>query len=341
MSEHPHTSREVRLAAVPSGIPRPEDFTVAEAPVPEPGPGEVLVKNRFFHVFAALRTLIGGSVEGAPFAGLRPGDPLFGPAIGEVVTAPAGGDLRPGELVAHWRGWREYAVLDAEGCEPLGAALPDPVAHLSQARTAYEALTRAQVRPGDVVFVSGGAGSVGSMAGQIARLLGAGRVVGSTGSPAKAERMVAEFGYDAAVVRGAGPLEEQLAKAAPDGVDVLFDNVGGEDLRAAVAAARKDARFVLVGALSGQMSDRGGGTTSPVELDSFQLIVKQITMIGYSNPGRAGVDTEWLDRFAGWLRSGEIAFPYVRVPGIENAPRALHDMMSGRHLGTVVVALED
>jgi 2-alkenal reductase len=89
------------------------------------------------------------------------------------------------------------------------------------------------------------------------------------------------------------------------------------------------------------MSERGGGTTAPVELDSFQLVVKQVTMAGYSNPGRSGVDTEWLDRFAGWLRSGEIVFPYVRVPGIENAPQALHDMMSGRHLGTVVVTLED
>jgi 2-alkenal reductase len=89
------------------------------------------------------------------------------------------------------------------------------------------------------------------------------------------------------------------------------------------------------------MSERGGGTTAPVELDSFALIVKRISMIGYSDPGRADADGEWLDRFAGWLSSGEIVFPYVRVPGIENAPRALHDMMSGRHLGTVVVALED
>src|SRR4051794_23007419 len=98
------------------------------------------------------------------------------------------------------------------GGEPLGDALPDPVAHLAQGRTAYAALAHAaKIRPGDVVFVSGGAGSVGSMAGQIARLLGAGRVVGSTGSPEKAEWMVAELGYDAAVVRGAGPLEEQLA----------------------------------------------------------------------------------------------------------------------------------
>jgi 2-alkenal reductase len=191
------------------------------------------------------------------------------------------------------------------------------------------------------VFVSGGAGSVGSLAGQVARLLGASRVIGSTGSPEKAERMLAEFGYDAVVVRGAGPVAEQLAKAAPDGIDVLFDNVGGEELAAAVTVARKGARFVLVGALSGQLAEHGTGTTAPVQLDSFPIIVKQITMLGYSPLGDPDLPEEWLDRFGGWLRAGEITFPYVRVAGIERAPQALHDVMSGRHVGTVVVALED
>ena len=334
--------REVRLAAVPSGLPEPEDFVIVETPLPVPGPGQVLVRNRFFHVFTALRTLLGGSVEGAPMPGLTPGDALPGPAIGEVVTAPADSGLRPGDLVSHWLGWREYAAPAAAECVPLNDVLPDPVAHLAQGRTAYGALKHgARIRTGDVVFVSGGAGSVGSLAGQVARLLGASRVIGSTGSPDKAERMRAEFGYDAVVVRGAGPLAGQLAKAAPDGIDVLLDNVGGEDLRAAVAVARQGARFVLVGALSGQLAEHGDGTTAPVELDSFQLIVKQITMLGYSALGGTDLRKEWLDRFGGWLRDGEITFPHVRVAGIEHAPRALHDMLSGRHVGTVVVALED
>lgn len=336
------TSREVRLAAVPAGLPGPADFTVVETPVPVPGPGEALVRNRFFHVFTALRMLIGGGVPGAPLPGLAPGDTLFGPAIGEVVTAPEDSGLRPGGLVSHFLGWREYAVLPASDCVPLEDSLPDPVAHLSQGCTAYGALTRgARLREGDVVFVSGGAGSVGSLAGQLARALGAGRVIGSTGSPDKAERMVAELGYDAVVLRGAEPLADQLATAAPDGIDVLFDTVGGEDLRAAVASARRGARFVLVGALSGQLSPEGPGRTAAVELDSFQLVLKQITMRGYSVLGDEEAEREWRERFPAWLRAGEIRFPYVRVPGIENAPRALHDMMRGRHVGTVVVALED
>jgi 2-alkenal reductase len=327
------------LAAVPTGLPEPDDLTVAETPVPIPGPGEVLVRNRFFTVFAALRTLLGG-VQGAPLPGLRQGDTLFGPAIGEVVASPDGSGPRPGDLVQHMLGWREYAVVPAAECHPVGDVLPDPVAHLAQGTTAYGALTRAvKVRPGETVFVSGGAGSVGSMAGQIARLLGARRVVGSTGSSWKAEQMVAGLGYDAVVVRDGAPIAEQLAKAAPDGIDVCFDNVGGEDLRAAIVVANRSARFALVGALSGQLAQHAAGTTAPVEIDSYQLILKQITMAGYSAQGATEVRAEWTERFAGWLGAGTIEFPHVRLEGIGQAPRALHDLLTGRYVGTVVVSV--
>ncbi|MFG1853355.1 MDR family NADP-dependent oxidoreductase [Actinomadura geliboluensis] len=329
------TSRIVRLTALPDGLPQPEHFTVEQVPMPVPDDGEVLVRNRFFQVFPSLRTLIGGGVEGTPFPALRPGDALFGAAIGEVVSAPPGSGLRAGELVQHWLGWREHAVLAADQCAPLPGALPDPAAHLGQAATAYAALTRdARVRPGDTVFVAGGAGGVGSLAGQFARMLGADRVIGSTGSRDKATRLVSELGYDAALVRGERPIAEQLAEAAPEGIDVLVDNVGGEQLRAAVAAARPGARFVLVGALAGQLAPDLPGTTSPVEIDTFALIAKRIEMRGF---GGTAPGPEWAERFGAWLRSGAVTFPHTRVAGIERAPRALHELISGRHLGAVVV----
>lgn len=344
MPDAARTSREIRVAVVPAGLPEPADLVVVETPVPVPGPGEVLVRNRFFTVFAALRSLLGGGVPGAPFPGLRAGDTLFGPAVGEVVRGPGGGaaaeGLQPGNLVRHMLGWREYAAVPAARCVPLGDALPDPVAHLAQGLTAYGALTRAaRVQPGETVFVSGAAGSVGSMAGQLARLLGAGRVIGSTGSAWKAEQLISSLGYDAAVIRGAAPLAEQLAAAAPDGIDVYFDNTGGEELQAAVAAARPSARFALVGALSGQLAENGNGTTAPVELDTYQLILKQVTLAGFSAGADADLQAEWAPRFAGWLRAGHLKFPYVQVSGIEAAPQALPDMLTGRYLGTVVVAL--
>jgi hypothetical protein len=157
----PTVSREVRLAALPEGLPRPEHFTVVETPLPVPAEGEALIRNRWFQVLPALRTLIGGGLEGAtPFPALHPGDTLFGPAAGEVVSAPSGSsgsDLRAGDLVLHFQGWREYAAVPAAQCTPLADTLPDPIAHLAMGATPYGALTRAaQVRPGDTVFITGG-----------------------------------------------------------------------------------------------------------------------------------------------------------------------------------------
>ncbi|MEV8515205.1 NADP-dependent oxidoreductase [Dactylosporangium sp. NPDC051484] len=344
MSELPPTCREVRLAARPEGLPRPEHFDVVTIPLPRPAAGQVLVRNRFFRVSASLRMMISQGAEevrGVPFPALSPGDTLREEAVGEVVSAPTGSGLCPGDLVAHFLGWREYAVVDETACTRLEGTLPDPAAYLGPGQTAYAALTRGvHVRPGDTVFVSAGGSAIGSMAGQIARLLGADRVIGSTGSPDKAERLISELGYDAAVVRGTDePLAAQLVKAAPGGIDVFLDNVGGDQLQAAVTAARDGARFILVGALSGQLAPCGTGRTAPVELDSFQLLMKKISIRGYSADDDPEVRSEWLRRFGDWLRSGGIAFPCVRITGIDRAPEALLQVIEGRHLGTVVVEL--
>lgn len=338
----PATSREILLADTPGGLPGPEDFTITSRPVPRPGPGQVLVRNRYFLVFPGLRTLIGDEADGMPLPRIRSGDTLFGPAVGEVVAAGPGVPLHPGDAVTHLLGWREYALVAVTDCAPLGDLLPDPVAHLSSGSAAYGALTRLTgVRPGDTVFVTGAAGAVGTLAGRIARLLGAGRVVGSTRSPAKAERLRAELGYDAVVVpaAGHGPLDGQLAEAAPDGVDVLVDNVGGEQLTAAVRAARRGARFALVGALSGQLSPSRGGGSSPAEMDTFRLVGQGISLHGYSGQDHPDVGAEWTGRFGDWLRSGEITFPHTRIPGMDRAPQALQGLFEGRHFGTVVVEL--
>ncbi|MFD7183837.1 MDR family NADP-dependent oxidoreductase [Streptomyces sp. NPDC059904] len=336
----PRTSREVRLAAIPEGLPTQEHFAVVETPLPAPGTGQVLVRNRYFLVFPGLRTLIGGEVDGVPLPPLRSGDTLFGPAVGEVVAASADSPLRTGDAVAHMLGWREFALVSAAECTPLDAALPDPVAHLAQGSAAYGALTRlADVRVGDVVFVTGAAGAVGSLAGQIARLLGARRVIGSTGSPEKAERLVSELGYDAVVLRGAGPFAAQVAEAAPEGIDVLVDTVAGEQLTAALAAARQGARFALVGALSGQLSAQRAGGSAPVEIDAYRLVVKGVSLRGYSGADHPDVDKEWTSRFGDWLRSGEISFPHTRIAGIDRAPQALQGLIEGRHFGAVVVEL--
>ncbi|MFJ8842353.1 MDR family NADP-dependent oxidoreductase [Streptomyces cyaneofuscatus] len=346
----PRTAREVRLVSAPQGLPTPADFAVNEAPLPAPGPGQVLVRNRFFLVFPGLRTLIGGEVDGVPLPALSSGDALFGPAVGEVVAAGDGSPLQVGDTVTHLQGWRDHAVVDAAHCTPVGDTLPDPVAYLSQGSSAYGALTRlAPVRTGDTVLVTGAAGAVGTLAGPVARLLGAGRVIGTTRSPGKAGRLAAELGYDAVLLAGPqasfaapgpqAPFAAQLAEAAPEGIDVLLDTVGGEQLAAAVGAARQGARFALVGALSGQLSARRAGGSAPVEIDSFRIVVKGLSLRGYSGTDHPGVEEEWNGRFGAWLRSGEITFPHTRIPGIDRAPQALQELIEGRHFGAVVVEL--
>jgi NADPH-dependent curcumin reductase CurA len=324
-------SREIHLTTVPDGLPRPEHFALVDRPMPVPGAGEALVRNRFFQVSARLRTLIANTVADTPLPAVRPGDPIPSATIGNIVTAPAGSGLHPGDLVFHWSGWREYAAVPVAATTPIDNTLPDPVAHLGSGWTAYAALTwYGKLRPGDTVLITAGASGVGSLAGQFARQLGAGRVVGTTGSPAKADRMRAEFGYDAVLSR-----DETIP------ADVVVDNVGGDQLTAAIAAARPGARIVLVGALAGQLAPDGHGKTAPVELDNYRLILKGISINGFTDPGDPGAREHWQRQFGDWLRAGAVTFPHVRVAGIEKAPTALHEVIGGRHTGTVVVELEE
>ena len=335
----PRFGREVRIAVAPRpGTLAAEDFRIFETPLAAPSPGSVLVRNRYFLVFPGLRTLMGDPIDGVPLPALRPGDALFGPAIGEVVAAPDGHRLRAGDTVMHMLGWRDYAMVPAAECTLLDDSLPEPVAYLAQGSAAYGAITRyAAIRKGDVVFVSGAAGAVGTLAGQIARLLGAGRVIGSTGSPEKAKRLVSELGYDQVVLRATGSFDEQLAAAAPDGIDVVLDTVGGGQLAAALGLARQGARVVLLGALSGQLGSRGERGVAPVEIDTFHLVVKGISLRGYAGADHPEVEGEWIERFGGWLRTGDVRFPYTLIEGLDRSPHALPDLIAGRYFGAAIV----
>jgi NADPH-dependent curcumin reductase CurA len=294
--------------------------------MPVPGAEEVLVRNRFFQVSARLRTLLANTVADTPLPSVRPGESIPSATIGDIVTAPEDSGLRPGQVVFHWAGWREYAAVPVAAVTPIDDTLPDPVAHLGSGWTAYAALTSyGKLRPGETVLITAGAGGVGSLAGQFARQLGAGRVIGTTGSPAKAERMRAEFGYD-----------EVLPRGASAAADVVVDNVGGDQLSAAIAAARPGARIVLVGALASQLA-HDHGKSAPVEVDNYRLILKGISINGFADPGGR---EQWLRQFGDWLRTGAVTFPHVRVAGIEHAPEALHEVIAGRHAGTVVVQVE-
>lgn len=210
-----HVYREVRLAARPRGPLTDELFEIAEVPIPAAAPGQVLVRTTVMSVAAAMRTLL-DEVTDMPMPSYVLGEPLSGPALGEVQAAP-GADFSPGDLVQHRQGWREYALLHAAEVRRVDAdLLPDPAAYLSQGSTAWMGVVRgAEVRPGDTVFVSGAAGGVGSLAGQVARLRGAERLIGSTGSQRKANFLIEELGYDAVVIRGRARSRTSCAPPRP------------------------------------------------------------------------------------------------------------------------------
>jgi len=339
----PKTGLAVKLKSRPRGLPKAANFEVVGVPIPEPARDEILVRNRFTRAAASLRMMISEGaerVEGVPFPALEPGDLLAEESIGEVVSAPPDSGFAPGDCVRHHLGWREFAAVPVRACELVLDGLPEVAAHLSHGWTAYAALTRGTtICPGDTVFVTSAAGAIGSMAGQIARLLGAGRVIGSTGSKEKASRLERELGYDATVLRAADPISGQLAKAAPEGLDVVIDNVGGEQLQAAIEAAKEGARILIVGALSGQLAREGSGRTAPVQLDSFPILLKKLTIRGYSADDDPDARQEWTQRFAKWLEAGSIIFPHVLVKGLDTAPEVLERVAEGRYFGTVIVEL--
>lgn len=344
MSEKPYKSREVRLLAYQSGVLKADHFEIVETVVPIPGPGQVLVRNRCFRVSISTRLMAEAGAEvvkGIPFPPLKPGDTLADGAIGEVVQVGAGVNLAMGSLVMHPLGWREYALVPTEQCKLIGERRVDPAAWLGHGWTAYAALVGAiQVHSGDTVFVSSGAGAIGSMAGQIARLLGAERIIGSTSSEEKARWMQKELGYDTVVTRDSGPIRDQLFKAAPEGIDVIVDMVGGDQLKAALEIARHDARCVLLGAVSAELNPHSATLKAPVELDTFQLILRGVTIRGFSADEQAPeLFDAWIDQAATWQQEGRIQLPHSTLDGLAAAPLALEQACAGRLKGVVLVEL--
>ncbi|MEG7414515.1 NADP-dependent oxidoreductase [Serratia marcescens] len=343
MSAGLSNNREVKLIRHVQGEIHPEDFAIMETTFPAPGPYEAVVRNRWFRVSISTRLMAqedAKAADGIPFPPLNPGDTLADGAIGEVVQTGSGCSLPVGSLVMHPFGWREYAVIPEHDGKLIDCREPDPAAYLGHGWTAYAALTRGvQVKKGDTVFVSSGVGAIGSMAGQIARLLGATRVIGSTSRASKARWMQEELGYDAVVTRDGGPMNEQLAKAAPEGIDVIVDMVGGEQLAAAIKLARDGARGVLLGALTAELNAEKASLQAPVTLDSFQIIFKGMTLRGFSADHSPDAFGFWLRDLKTWKRDGRIHLTSTTFKGIESSISALQEACAGRLKGVVLIEL--
>jgi NADPH-dependent curcumin reductase CurA len=325
--------REIRLVARPQGFVGEDLFEVAETPIPDPAEGQVLIRNAYFSVDPYMRPRM-NDVRSyvAPFT---LGEAMTGGAVGQVA-ASRNSRYAEGEWVVHQLGWREWALSDGAALrrlDPSAAPVSTALGVLGMpGLTAWYGLfVLGEPKEGETVFVSGAAGAVGSAAGQMARIAGC-RVVGSAGSAEKLE-WLRELGFDYVFDYREQHPHSALATLAPEGIDIYFDNVGGEHLEAAIGALRTYGRIVACGSIS-RYND---AAPSPGPRNMFMVVTKRLRMQGY-------IITDHFDRFgefareaAEWVRDGRLRYRETIVDGIENAPRAFLGLFHGENIGKMLV----
>ncbi len=329
------TTREIHLAARPHGTPTHDDFRTVEVSLPEPTEGQVLVRNTVLSVDPYMRGRMNDVKSySAPFALDAPMD---GGAVG-VVEASASPDVPVGAVVQHMGGWREHAVLPASQVRVVDTDLAPASAYLGAlgmpGLTAYVGLTAiAGMKEGDTVFVSGAAGAVGSLVGQLARKLGAAKVVGSAGTAEKISWLTDDLGFDAAFDYHAGPVAKLLAEHAP--VDVYFDNVGGEHLEAAIFHAAEFARMALCGAISGY------DATAPVPgpRNMMMMISKRLSLRGFIVSDHQDLAGEFYRTVGPWIASGEVTYRETYVEGLDQMVDGFLGLATGANVGKMLVRL--
>jgi NADPH-dependent curcumin reductase CurA len=339
MSALPATGREWHLVARPHGWPTPEDFALREAPLPEVGEGQILVRNSHFSVDPYMRGRMNDVKSYVPPFKLD--EPMDGGAVGEVIASRAD-SVAVGDHVLHGLGWREYAVLDAKRAAKVDPSLAPLTSYLGvlgmPGLTAYAGLLEvASFKEGDAVFVSGAAGAVGSEVGQLAKLKGASRVIGSAGSDEKVKLLVEEYGFDAAFNYKNGDVAGQLKAAAPDGIDVYFDNVGGDHLEAAISSLNVHGRV----AICGMISMYNATEPSPAPRNLAMVIGKRLRLQGLLVSDHAALQPKFVEEVSAWVRSGELKYAETTVAGIDNGVEAFLGLLRGENTGKMIVSLAD
>ena len=332
----PTSTRQIVLAARPQGWPTPGDFRIETIELPELADGQVLVRNTAMSVDPYMRGRMNNVKSYVP--PFRLDEPLDGGAVGEVVASRSE-SVPVGARVLHGLGWREHAILPADGVTVIDTERVSETAYLGvlgmPGLTAYAGLTAvAGFREGDAVFVSGAAGAVGSLVGQIARLMGASRVIGSAGSPDKVQRL-RDLGFDAAFDYHDGPVADRLREAAPDGIDVYFDNIGGEHLEAAIGRLNVQGRVAMCGAIA----QYNATEPTPAPRNLALAIGKQLTLRGFIVGSYSHLAEEFRGRMTEWIAAGEISVDETRREGLDAAPQAFIDLMRGANTGKMVVTL--
>jgi NADPH-dependent curcumin reductase CurA len=329
------TTRQITLAARPSGFPKESDFQLVESAVPTPGPGEFLIRTIYLSVDPYMRGRMNDRPSYAPPVGL--GQAMVGNIVGQIAQSnhprfPAGA------YVEARLGWQEFAVSDGRGVrivDPKIAPLSAFIGVLGMpGLTAYFGLLDiGQPKPGETVLVSGAAGAVGSAVGQIAKLQGC-RAVGVAGTDEKVRHVIDDLGFDAAFnYRGVKDYVARLKEVCPNGIDVYFDNVGGELTDAVFQVMNVHARICVCGQISQYNLDQP--EFGPRLL--WKLIEKRAKVQGFLVLDYAARYKEGAAQLAEWLQSGKLRYRETIVQGLENAPRAFIGLLHGENIGKQLI----
>jgi len=328
------TSREIRLKSRPIGMPEASNFELASVELQEPGDGEVLVRNTWMSVDPYMRGRMYDRPSYVP--PFQIGQPLQGGAVGTVVKS---NDARfqPGDLVESFNGWREAYVSPGSGLNKLQPGVP-PQAYLGvlgmPGMTAYTGFHRiGEPKAGDTVFVSGAAGAVGSAVCQIAKIRGC-TVVASAGTDEKLA-WLKSVGVDQVVNYKKGKLLDNVRAAAPKGIDIYFDNVGGEHLEVALEVARPFARFIECGMIS-IYNDK---EPTPGPRNMAYIVGKRIKMQGFIVSDFADMRDQFYAEMGQWVRDGKVKWEETVENGVENAPKAFLNLFRGANTGKMLVKL--
>ncbi len=330
-------SREIHLKQRPTGVPTGDDFALVTVDLPAPNAGQVLVRNLFMSVDPYMRgRMVDRKSYTPPF---QIGEPLTGGCAGQVIESHHE-KFAVGDYVLSSQGWREAYLSDGGDLRPIDPLIAPVQAFLGTVgmpgQTAYFGLLDiGQPQPGETVFVSAAAGAVGSVVCQIAKIKGC-RVVGSAGSQAKIDWLVEELGVDAAFnYKQSDNLTATLREHAPDGVDVYFENVGGEHLQAALANLNQHGRVPVCGMISGYNDERP--EAGPTNLSS--IIGKRLTLQGFIVSDYADRTAEFYADMREWVERGDVQSRETIVEGIENAPEAFIGLFSGENIGKMLVKI--
>jgi NADPH-dependent curcumin reductase CurA len=327
-------ARAWHLISRPEALPTSENFALKEIALPPLGPDMIRVRNRWLSVDPYMRGRMNDVKSYVPPFQL--GEPMDGGAIGEVVESNAQG-FAPGDLVQHMAGWRDEAVIPARGATRLPDLDVPPelflgVLGITGATAYFGLLDAAQAKAGETVFVSAAAGAVGSAVVQIAKAKGM-KVIGSAGGEAKCE-LVRSLGADAVIDYRAGPLLKALAAAAPGGIDVYFDNVGGSHLDAALAVARQNARFAMCGMIEAY------NNPAPTALRFvMRVIAMRIRLQGFIVSDYLPRMGEFYAAMGPWLADGTVKSRETVVDGLDNMPQAFLGLFAGANTGKMLIRL--